>query len=717
MAKATVLYHQAKLTPPNILLKKGFKKLTGFTRKTAEFVAISRSTYINLDKPKGLGTVFTLPNISKLTEADKERLIDRADEIVEHRFNLLGSGELEFAYSTRAPGFEGFSYPSVSPLVPFVVSQESETLRNKIQSYYKPISWNKDIISGYVWELDMHGNSIKPSPAPGVDIKQPWELGRMQHLPVLALAYHSIKDYDNNKAEKYISEFKSQVYDFRACCPPLMGVQWSSAMDVGIRMVNILIAYDFFRGSDPDTSKHFDSTFHLCIEQMCYEHLGLMTQNIEYADGQPNNHYFSNICSILIVSKYLSNKAGFNSLHKWAIRQLVFEIQRQFNSDGGNFEGSTAYHLFTTEMMLVALSTISSDNKCIAESELESINSNIRLPEGYTPYVPDRKSKTDFLRWLVDVDTNIEDTKRPYGIGKIFGNIFSYSVSIASDVDKYPRFGDEDAGSFINLDLSPNRVDKNRHYDIYSDNKSIYSLFYQANLPKNVFNLYQNGVISDAFPKSGLYRIKNDYASVWIKNSSLGLYGRGGHNHNDNLSFVLYKNRTEIITDPGTYTYTGHPDYRNLFRTTRYHNTPQIEDKEINPFGEETEELFWFRKDKSRPETKVHTEYSYIGSHKGFGRRMTRAFVLSDNLLMIKDEYPEAANITSRLHIHPDIQIRKTYTELELYLNGKPLASITCDAEMLMDEYWFSPGYGRKQIARMVLANTSNGSVNWSISL
>ena len=202
-----------------------------------------------------------------------------------------------------------------------------------------------------------------------------------------------------------------------------------------------------------------------------------------------------------------------------------------------------------------------------------------------------------------------------------------------------------------------------------------------------------------------------------IKNSGLGLYGRGGHNHNDNLSFILLKNGKEFITDPATYTYTGDPDSRNIFRSTAMHNTPQAAGKEINPFGEPTEELFWYRGDKANPKVSSHTENSWIGSHSGYSKKTDRAFILSPDKLLIKDKYHGKQPITSRLHLHPRVSARPTGNGIELHENGKWFATVNCDSELMLNEYWFSPTYGRKVKSVVIIAESPAGELNWSIAL
>jgi hypothetical protein len=91
---------------------------------------------------------------------------------------------------------------------------------------------------------------------------------------------------------------------------------------------------------------------------------------------------------------------------------------------------------------------------------------------------------------------------------------------------------------------------------------------------------------SKAFSDSGCYVMRNSKDYCIISCGPNGQNGKGGHCHNDKLSFELCINGEDIIVDPGTYVYTPLPEWRNKFRSTVYHNTVVIDEKEQNRFTE-----------------------------------------------------------------------------------------------------------------------------------
>ena len=80
-------------------------------------------------------------------------------------------------------------------------------------------------------------------------------------------------------------------------------------------------------------------------------------------------------------------------------------------------------------------------------------------------------------------------------------------------------------------------------------------------------------------------RHNNDY--MLISCGPNGQNGLGSHAHNDKLSFELCIGGEEVIVDPGTYVYTPYPEWRNLFRSTAYHNTVMVDGQEQNPIEED----------------------------------------------------------------------------------------------------------------------------------
>lgn len=61
---------------------------------------------------------------------------------------------------------------------------------------------------------------------------------------------------------------------------------------------------------------------------------------------------------------------------------------------------------------------------------------------------------------------------------------------------------------------------------------------------------------------------------------SLGMAPSYGHGHADALSIILSVNEQHLLIDPGTYAYTGAPEWRSYFRGSRAHNTVTVDGRD-----------------------------------------------------------------------------------------------------------------------------------------
>ena len=92
------------------------------------------------------------------------------------------------------------------------------------------------------------------------------------------------------------------------------------------------------------------------------------------------------------------------------------------------------------------------------------------------------------------------------------------------------------------------------------------------------------------YPDAGFAVIRNTTVYAFISNGGYSKYPKesdviiGTHTHNDLLSFELNINGQDLIVDPGTYLYTSSPSFRNEFRSTRKHNTIEVDGEEQNEF-------------------------------------------------------------------------------------------------------------------------------------
>lgn len=440
------------------------------------------------------------------------------------------------------------------------------------------IDWHLDFKSGHRWDpktfyigTKKHIRLDDPS-----DVKVPWELSRCQHFTVLGKAYW----YTCN--EKYTEEFIKEVEDWIEQNPLDLGVNWACTMDVAIRAVNWIWGYYFFCKSEKITPE-----FRLKLIKSLYLHGKHIMRNLEFGHIR-GNHYLSNIVGLIYLGIFLPEcKDTERWLHK-GISALEEEMQFQVHPDGVDFEASISYHRLVTELFISAV--------------LLCKKNNIEIPS----MVMDR------LELMID-----------------------FVMHYTKQDGQCPVIGDADDGRLYKL--SDNPINDHRHLLSIgavlfnrADFKSAYNKFNEEAfwlLGSDGLDVFKNlssesmGIQSKAYPNSGYYIMRNNNSYMIIRCGDVGMKGYGSHGHCDCLSFELFANGRTVIVDPGTYAYTADPSARNLFRSTKYHNTIVVDGEEMNRF--EDDNLFAMQSDTEPIVNKWITtdEYDlFDGEHHGYSR-------------------------------------------------------------------------------------------------
>ena len=174
---------------------------------------------------------------------------------------------------------------------------------------------------------------------------------------------------------------------------------------------------------------------------------------------------------------------------------------------------------------------------------------------------------------------------------------------------------------------------------------------------------------SASFPEGGFHVMRNARDHVFIDCGPVGQAGRGGHGHNDCLSFEATLDGVHLITDCGAYVYTADAHERNRFRSTAFHNTPQVDREELNRFVRW--DHLWTLHNDATPELKqwepgIDADV-LVGTHSGYDRldtpvRPIRRLMLRhhEHALTIEDviEGTGSHTVTIPLHLAPGVEAR-----------------------------------------------------------
>lgn len=437
-------------TPPDQLQRKIRRKLGVTGRQRIDrWKGRLGSTFLR-DAPVGaLARYVRVPEKSDLADLTKELAL-LSGPYLEHRFDLLGSGWVKVTYGRECAGLGGYRYKAprypecdatgkwLSVRINEANLSEAKRIWQLVDKDYEPIDWQLDFKSGYRWkESDWYLDIDIPAECHGADIKVPWELARGQHLAQLALAYAAGTYGLLEDAERYAREFRNQVLDFMANNPPGFGVNWRCTMDVAIRITNWLIAYDLFVAA----GAQFDGDFKALFCRSVREHGRHVAGNLEWSESGRSNHYLSNVVGLLAVALYLPRSEETDRWAGWALRELVLEVEGQFDNDGCNREGSTSYHRLSAEMAVYGAAFAS---RLLHDRGSATVAKRGRVPGlsgwGGRPLsvlarVEQSLSAGDLPAWF---------WQRLHGMGK-------FVAAISKPDGCVPQVGDNDSGRFLKI--------------------------------------------------------------------------------------------------------------------------------------------------------------------------------------------------------------------------------------------------------------------------
>ena len=132
------------------------------------------------------------------------------------------------------------------------------------------------------------------------------------------------------------------------------------------------------------------------------------------------------------------------------------------------------------------------------------------------------------------------------------------------------------------------------------------------------------------FSDFGVAVYRNSRFFLSFRCGPVGQLGRGGHDHNDQLSIELFYNNCNIVADPGTFLYTSEPDIRNIYRSNRSHFCPQPKNSEM---GNLNKGLFFI--ENASPGSLVSWDKNHIlGYSEGFGFPVYRLITLEKKIII-----------------------------------------------------------------------------------
>jgi len=514
---------------------------------------------------------------------------------------------------------------------------------------------------GFARSID-YVNRDRPS-----DVKIPWEISRLQWLVPAGQAYLLTGD------EYYAEAVRDILQDWMLKNPLSYTVNWSCTMEAAMRLFTWIWLFHVFAASVSWRDETFRVRFLACV----YLHGDFTLRHIEKADIN-GNHYTADLAGLVMVGHFFGEIGDARLWRETGWSGLQTEIVAQVFSDGVDFESSSAYHRLVFELLFWPALFRQVCHEDVPDAYIERLNAMSRFTASY--------SRTDATSPLWG---DADDARAlPFG-GQKLGD-HRYIIGLAA-----MAFGDRRLAAWFS---GPR-----------SELAWVFGLDRVAAFP----SVPSKPVLSTGFPEGGVYVMRHEQSHVFIDCGPLGLAGRGGHGHNDALSFEAWLCGVPLVIDRGSFVYTRSFEKRNEFRSTSSHNTPSVDGEEMNRFDPEN---LWNMQNDARAECTTWRsdpgEDVFVGLHHGYKRigvGIERAISLykRSHTLEIVDSIAGSGHheVSVPLHLSPDVWVEKTGSEVRLYSHGAAfsVAGPSDDWIFVVEPCTISQSYGLEvQSHRMI---------------
>jgi hypothetical protein len=536
----------------------------------------------------------------------------------------------------KNPGFlPGFSHDSIGGLQQELFPKQTIELlaeANRIvadhtwhllgfgeKSFGAEINWCRDPLSGYVWPLAYH-RDIQLVRSDGSDVRVLWELNRCGHLLTLTRAYSVSQD------ERFSGECFKQLLSWTSQNPFGRGANWTCAMEVALRSMNLLAVFEVLR-----KSPQFNSDSLSLFLSLFQQHGTFIRSNLEFSYVATSNHYLSDVVGLLWLALMLPELREAEKWRNFALPELLREMGKQVLRDGADFEASTGYHRFVLELFLYSFLLCRQNSVEIEPQYWDKLKAMLKYMRGYL--------RPDGLAPLIG-DT---DSGQVLPISRRRAGEHEYVLSIG-------------AVMLADNDLAVKHLDQEL---LWIMGEPGVSAFRSLTAPGKVE--------SEGFPEAGTYIMRNRDLYLCFNTSGAGLNGRGSHGHNDALSIEVIAFGQPFIVDPGTYVYSADLGARHKFRSTAYHSTVRIDGEEQNttqaaaPFvlGDEAHPkvLVWEMGTDSDRIVAEHVGYTRLPSPVTHRRTVT--FNKVEGWWLLEDQFlgESGHNYETRFHFAPALTV------------------------------------------------------------
>ncbi len=464
-----------------------------------------------------------------------------------------------------------------------VLAGRVDILTHRAVQVGDPPEWNRNPVSGERAPLSFGKTFDYRDPGRIGDIKYLWVLNRHHHWLAVAQAFF-LSDED-----RYLDFLGRQLRSWLEQVPHLRGPNWTSSLELAIRLINWSMVWQLIGGED---SRLWAEPAGRALREAWLRSIFLHGRFIRghlSRFSSANNHLLGELAGLVVASRTWPYWDELLRDGQWAREELIRESLEQNAADGVNREQSVFYQCFVLDLLLPAgLATAA-----VAPMPTEWWTRIERMME--------------YLAAVTDVGGNV------------------------------PMVGDADGGAVLDLDPGASGPESEALLAmgarLFARSDLAHKVQRSSDKPAWLLGSGGLGGVAPrsvpreqprAFPEGGYYLLGEAFDTpeevrLLIDAGPLGYRSIAAHGHADALALWLSVGGREILIDPGTYSYQAHPQWRRYFRGTAAHNTVCVDGQDQALNGGKFMWLSGFKAACTRFAPGAREDV-FVGRHDGYRR-------------------------------------------------------------------------------------------------
>ena len=525
-------------------------------------------------------------------------------------------------------------------------------------------AWSEDAFHDYRWPNKYFAFVDFVAADKHCDVKVPWELSRLQPLVWLAEGYL----FEPESRVDHATRFTAIVEDWIRSNRPGFGPNWTCAMEVAIRGLNLMLSAAVFGdGLQPSTRK--------LVVQSLADHYAFLRRFPEFSDV-PGNHYLTDLLGEVGLAMVVAPDAFDHAVAAFAV-----EADRQFEPDGCHLERAIVYHRLCTDMVALAAAFAARRSGAAPERILNVLQRAVQ-----------------FAAFMADANGML------------------------------PVLGDCDSGQILDFGLPARDISVLLAHTNDGDPARIpdLAIWLRAISGTDRAVHVAGGPPQQAGHRSGFLAGRAGASTVTMRVGTQGLGGRASHDHDDAQSIWLSLDGQDLIVDQGCHSYTLDSAIRNRDISSRAHNVLQLVAQPRFGGREGSINLTMrgaptCRAAEAAPAgegVRLTATIDHAGPVSGITRVINLQQASGGYELDVADTWSAGEPIELRWHFGPGLRPEITGPARVEFGRSGPIDFVQFESQSLLKlevfAFDFSPVYGHRQPSfgvRAVLAPASHGSL------